>query len=132
VEKISAKEEETMKDSGKVLLKVISVIFIIFGVIAVIASLIALFTLSGLGTAWVVATIILLISSLIELIIGIIGYKKSADPGESNFFIVTGFVLGILMLISIVMSFSVWNLIGFILPVLYIIGGYMLRSAQNE
>jgi len=121
-----------MKDSGKVLLKVISVIFIIFGVIAVIASLIALFTLSGLGTAWVVATIILLISSLIELIIGIIGYKKSADPGESNFFIVTGFVLGILMLISIVMSFSVWNLIGFILPVLYIIGGYMLRSAQNE
>jgi hypothetical protein len=132
MEKISAKEEETMKDSGKVLLKVISVIFIIFGVIAVIASLIALFTLSGLGTAWVVATIILLISSLIELIIGIIGYKKSEDPGESNFFIITGFVLGILMLISLVMSFSVWNLIGFILPVLYIIGGYMLRSAQNE
>ena len=120
-----------MKYNGKLLLKAISIIFIVFGVIAAIVSIIALINLSGVGTIWVVGTVLLLISSLIELIIGIVGLKKSDDPSEASFFIVTGFILGIMMLISLVMSFSVWNLIGFALPVLYIIGGYMLRKVTT-
>jgi hypothetical protein len=108
-----------MNDGGKLLLKIISVIFIIFGVIATVVSVIALITATGLGAGWVVASIILLASSVIELIIGFVGLKKSDDPSQANFFIVTGFVLGILMLISMIMSFSAWNLIGFALPVLY-------------
>lgn len=119
-----------MKYSGKTLLKVISVIFILFGIISVIVSLIALINIAGLGTGWVVATIIVLVSSLIELVIGILGYKKSGDSGEARFFIITGFVLGIILLISLVLSFSVLTLIGFALPVLYIVGGYMLRNAE--
>lgn len=120
-----------MNDSGKLLLKIISVIFIIFGVIATVVSVIALITTSGLGVGWTIASVILLASSVIELIIGFVGLKKSDDPSQANFFIVTGFVLCILMLISMIMSFSAWNLIGFALPVLYIVGGYMLRGAQK-
>jgi Ca2+/Na+ antiporter len=119
-----------MKDGGKLLLKIISVIFIIFGVIATVVSVIALITSTGLGTGWVIASIILLAASVIELIIGFMGLKKSDDPSQSNFFIVTGFVLGILMFVSMIMNFSAWNLIGFALPVLYIVGGYMMRSAR--
>jgi hypothetical protein len=116
-----------MRDSGKTLLKVISILFIVFGAIATIFSIIGLISLSG--TILVIATIILLIGSLIELVIGIIGYKKSSDPSDANFFMVTGFALGIIMLISMVMGFSAWSLIGFALPVLYIIGGYMIKRA---
>ncbi len=121
-----------MNDGGKILLKVISVIFIIFGVIATVVSLIALITSTWLGVILVISSIILLISSIIELVIGFIGLKKSDDPSQANFFIVTGLVLVILMFVSMVMNFSAWSLIGFALPVLYIVGGYMMRSAQSR
>jgi hypothetical protein len=120
-----------MNDGGKMLLKIISVIFIIFGVIATVVSVIALITSTGLGAMWVVASVILLAASVAELIIGFVGLKKSDDASQSNFFIVTGFVLGILMLISMILGFSAWNLIGFALPVLYIVGGYMMRGARD-
>ena len=120
-----------MNDNGRLFLKAISIIFIVFGAIATIVSIIALINLSGAGTGWVVGTVLLLISSLVALIIGIVGLKKSEDPSEANFFIFTGFILGIMMLISLVMSFSIWNLIGFVLPVLYIIGGYMQRKVTT-
>ncbi len=132
-EYLTKKEElKYMNDGGKILLKVISVIFIIFGAIATVVSLIALITSTWLGVIWVIASIILLISSIIELVIGFVGLKKSDDPSQANFFIVSGLVLVILMFVSMIMSFSAWNLIGFALPVLYIVGGYMMRNAQSR
>ncbi len=119
-----------MHDAGKLFLKIVSVIFIIFGVISTVASVIALVTLKDTGTGWVVASVVLLISSAIELVIGFIGLKKSDDPSQANFFVVTGIVLAILMLVSMVLGFSVWSLIGFLLPVAYIVGGYMLRMRE--
>ncbi len=120
-----------MNDGGKMLLKIGSVVLVIFGVIATVVSIIALINSMGYGAIWVVATILLLISSVAELIIGIMGLRKSDDKSEANFFIITGFVLVILMIISLIMSFSAWNLIGFLLPILYIVGGYMLKNAES-
>jgi len=113
------------------LLKVVSVIFIIFGAIATIISIIELTKLAGASTGWVIASIILLLASVIELIVGFIGLKKSDDRSEASFFIVTGAVLSVLTLISMIIGFSAWGLIAFALPVLYIVGGYMLRNSET-
>ncbi len=126
-----------MNAPGKGILKVVSILFIIFGAIATIFSIIALIGSSmvssvfgGLGAILVVATIIALISSLLELVLGIVGLKKCADPSQANFFIVTGIVLCVLNLVSMIMSFSVLSLIGFVLPILYIVGGVQNKNAK--
>ena len=126
-----------MNAPGKGILKVVSILFIIFGAIATIFSIIALIgssmvssVIGGLGAILVVATIIALISSLLELVLGIVGLKKCADPSQANFFIVTGIVLCVLNLVSMIMSFSVLSLIGFVLPILYIVGGVQNKNAK--
>lgn len=116
-----------MKDNGKLLLKITSAVFMIFGVIAAIVSLIDLLTKTG-DTGWLISVILLLIASVAEIIIGFMGLKKSDDRSNANFFMTTGFALAILELLSMILFFTVWGLIGLILSVLYIAGGYMLRS----
>jgi hypothetical protein len=125
-----------MNAPGKGILKVVSILFIVFGAIATIVSIIGLVGSSmvssvfgGLGAILVVATVIALISSILELVIGIIGLKKCEDPSQANFFIVTGIVLCALNLISMIMSFSFLSLIGFVLPVLFIVGGVQNKNA---
>ena len=131
-----------MNAPGKGLLKVVSILFIIFGVIATIVSLIALVGsaavtvyLGDLGIILMIATIIMLIASVLELIMGILGVKKCSDPQKASFFVTTGILLCALTLVSLIMSiasssFSVTSLIGFVLPVLYIIGGAMNKKAS--
>ena len=126
-----------MNAPGKGILKVVSILFIIFGAIATIFSIIALIgstmassLFGGLVAILVIATIIALISSLLELVLGIVGLKKCADPSQANFFIVTGIILCVLNLVSMIMSFSVLSLIGFVLPILYIVGGVQNKNAK--
>ena len=130
---------------GKGLLKTVSILFIIFGAIAAVISLLgvvgsaALTTVGGVaGTAvggiLLVALVIMLIVSVLELILGIVGLRRSGDPSRANYFIATGVILAILSLIPLVISattgaFSWTSLVGFVLPVLYIIGGAMNRRA---
>jgi Ca2+/Na+ antiporter len=57
------------------------------------------------------------------------GIKKSGDPSKAMFFIVTGIILCVLTLVSMIMNFQVTSLIGFVLPVLYIVGGAMNKKA---
>lgn len=125
-----------MDPSGKGMLKVVSILFIIFGAIATVVSLIALLGASilavvtvGLSGLLTIATIIALISSAAELVIGIIGLKKCADPAQAGFFIVTGIVLCVLTLVSMIMFFQITSLIGFVLPVLFIVGGFMNKNS---
>ena len=132
-----------MNAPGKGMLKVVSILFIIFGAIATVVSLIAVFgaaalsSLTGGVTAiLLVGMILLLIVSVLELIIGIIGVKKCADPSQAGFFIVTGIVLCVLALVSIILSisgggFDFTGLIGFVLPILYIVGGNMNKKAAD-
>ncbi len=128
-----------MNTTGKGILKVVSILFIVFGAIATIVSIVGLIGsawlttatagFAGLGGLLIVGTVIALIGSVLELIIGILGVKKCEDPSQNNFFIVTGIVLCALNLISIIMAFSVTGLIAFVLPILYIVGGYMNKNA---
>lgn len=132
-----------MDAPGKGILKTVSILFIIFGAIATVISLIgilgsaALTAASGgvgiaLGGMLLIATFLLLIVSALELILGIVGLKKCGDPEKAGYFITTGIVLCILSLISMILGiagsgFSITSLIGFVLPILYIVGGTMNR-----
>ncbi len=134
-----------MNAPAKGLLKVVSILFIIFGVIATIVSLLAVFASAALtavagaagaaiGGILLLATILLLAASVLEFILGIIGLKKCGDPAQAGFFIVSGIILCILSLASFIInivssSFDITGLIGFVLPVLYIIGGSMNKKA---
>lgn len=87
------KEVLFMEAPGKGLLKVVSILFIIFGAIATIISIFALagsawlsnagvdqtqsVMMAGLGGVLLFGSILLLITSVLELILGIVGFKRS-------------------------------------------------------
>lgn len=77
-------------------------------------------------------SVLLLISSVLQLITGIAGVKKSDDPLQANFFIFNGCILCGLVLVSMIISFQIIALIGFILALLYITGGYMNKNAAHR
>lgn len=127
--------------NGESILKITSIIFIVFGVIAAIVSLIALIgsaTFTGVvggyapaaavGGFLIFGSILALISSALEIVIGFLGLKKCTDPAQFNFFIITGGILVVLGLVSLISSFTVTGLISFILPGLYIYGGFLLKK----
>lgn len=131
-----------MEAPGKGLLKVVSVVYILFGAIMTLLVILALF---GINVIFPAATttgaeilgildlggILFMIAVVLELIMGIVGYRRSDEPSHSSFFITIGVILGIVALISMIVRFTVWSLIGFILPVLYIIGGAMNRRVAS-
>ena len=130
-----------MNAPGKTILKVVSILYIIFGSIFALMAVLSLF-LSATIAAWMEGVwggigamiggavfVVLLIPAAVDLVLGILGVKYADDPHRSAFFIVTGYILAALMLISLIFSFSVWGLIMFAMPVLFIVGGYMNRSA---
>lgn len=134
-----------MRAPGSSLLRLVSILFIIFGTITTFLSLIAIFASALLtsiigefsivvaaaaGGILLTASVILLISCVLQLITGIRGVKKSGDPSQANFFIVNGFILCGLVLLSMLISFQVMALIGLILAILYIMGGYMNKNAN--
>lgn len=134
-----------MNAPGKGLLKVVSILFIIFGAIATIISLIAVLGAAALtayagelAAVLMIGMILLLVVSVLELILGIVGLKKCGDPAKAGFFIVTGIVLCALSLLSIILTltnggtFDVTGGVGFILPILYIVGGSMNKKAAGE
>jgi hypothetical protein len=134
-----------MEAPGKGVLKVTSILFIVFGGIAAVLFLVSLigaaalsgsmgyygYQMGGLVAGAIFgAAIVGLIACALDIVIGILGLKKCADPKQYNFFIVTGIVLSILELVSLVMNFSPMSLIGFILPILYIYGGWQNKNAK--
>lgn len=124
-----------MNAPGKGMLKTVSILFIVFGAIALVVSLLAVLGSALVGSGLLLfATILMLIASALDLVIGIIGVKKSGDPTQAGFFIVTGIVLCALSLVSLIMSiastgFDVTSFVGFVLPILYIVGGNMNKKA---
>jgi len=125
-----------MEAKGKSLLKVVSILFIIFGAIATIVTIIGLVGAAALSAVTggvtgllTIALIILVISSVGELVVGIMGLKKCGDTSKANFFIVTGIIFAVLALVSTIMFFQVTSLIGFVLPILYIVGGFLNKKS---
>lgn len=133
-----------MNAPGKSILKVTSILFIIFGPIAIIVNVIALagsVVLTAVtadvevqgaavqGAVLIIASSIGLVAGLCNLIFGIIGLKKCSDSAKASFFVVAGIILCVLQLVSMIMLFSVPSLIGFVLPILFILGGFMNKKA---
>lgn len=137
-----------MEAPGKGMLKVVSILLIIFGAIGIITSLIALAAssiISGVASElgaydlegvardaanWaMIASVLSIVNSALCLVFGIMGIKKSADAAQGKFFIIAGIILCALALLSMIMFFSVIGLIGFVLPILFIIGGVQNKNA---
>ncbi|MFZ5975589.1 MAG: hypothetical protein ACOYU3_09350 [Bacillota bacterium] len=132
-----------MDAPGKGILKVASILFIIFGAIATFLYVLGFFASAALttfigefstvaalaaGGVLMIGIILHLIVSVLELIIGFVGLRKSGDPSDANFFITVGFILGGLALIGMLLNFRISGLIGFVLPIMYILGGYMNKK----
>ena len=130
-----------MNAPGKGILKIVSIMYIIFGSIFALMMLLSLF-LGSLLASWAgsllgafsaivggLLFVIFLIPAAVDLIVGIIGFKNSDIPSKAQYFIVTGIVLTALTLILLMFSFTIWGVIMFAMPVLYIVGGYMNKNA---
>ena len=128
---------------GKGILKIVSIMYIIFGSIFALMMLLSLF-LGSMLASWAgslfgsfsalvggLLFVAFLIPAAVDLIIGIIGFKNSDIPSKAQFFIVTGIVLTALTLILLMVSFTIWGLIMFAMPVLYIVGGYMNKNVVS-
>ncbi len=147
-----------MNAPGKGMLKVTSILLIIFGAIDTFFSLIGVACaaacssainsatdilseygaagVANLGTVSLVLTLIAALLGIAELVFGIMGMKKYADPSQASFFIMSGIVMCALFLVDIVvatilLSFPVMSVIGFVLPILYIVGGNMNKKAVS-
>ncbi len=130
-----------MDTPGKVMLKVVSIVYIVFGCIFALLMLFALFLGSAMSallgswlgslSAWVGGMLFLafLIPAAVDLAVGILGVRYADNPEKSQFFIVTGIVLTVLTVLGLVFSFNVGGIVMFVMPVLFIVGGYMNRSA---
>ncbi len=140
----SSKGDYFMNAPGKGLLKVVSILFIIFGAIATIISLLGLLGSAALssmgeevgaaiGGILMVAMVVALISSVLELILGIIGIKKCGDPSKAGYFIVVGIILVVISFVPLIIGITsggfIWtSLVSFVLPILYIVGGFMNKK----
>lgn len=151
------KGDFSMNAPAKGMLKVVSILLIIFGAIATIVSLIAVTAIGAItsmassvggdaaevvaaaGGLALIALIIPVVDSILTLVFGIVGVgKKTADPSKGGFYVVAGIILCILALLSIILTMSAgtggfpWtSLIGFVLPILYIVGGLQNKKAAS-
>ncbi len=130
---------------GKTMLKVVSILYIVFGGFFAILAILALIASSVLANfpffygffgawagAWIggIIFVVLLLIAAVDITIGIIGVKQCGNPSASLFFIITGFILGALSLISVIGAFG-WNVVSLAMPVLFIIGGFMNQNAKT-
>jgi hypothetical protein len=131
-----------MNAPGKGLLKVVSILLIIAGAFAVITSIIgaagsALLTYLEIqsGNTLTAAMIISAIIGILEIIFGILGIKRCAIPAQGQFFLVSGIILCATQLSNMIVHAissgfpQVAGLLGFVLPVLYVVGGLMNKRS---
>lgn len=126
---------------GSTLLKVVSIIMIVFGAIALIVALlsiagIAVLIASGIGTALLYgALVVSIIQCIIFFVAGILGVVYAKKKEKAGTVIVFGIVLIILNVLSIILSVvsggqvNASVIISFILPVLYLVGGYLNKNS---
>jgi hypothetical protein len=144
--------EVFMNVRSKGLLKISSILLIVFGAIAAAIPLVGLIgaakeiaSLGGLAGTLIAAMIMIFGIGMGELIVGIVGLKKSGDPAKGHFFTAAGVILCALSLASLVLSIAdgsfgitilniqtgALRLIAFALPFLYIIGGLRFRTSSR-
>lgn len=127
---------------GRKFLKVTGILMIIGGSIAIIAGIIAVIGASAMAVlletsagGLIFASVLTLVSAVIQLIAGIMGVKNSARPEKAQSCLVMGVlvalfsVAGNIMTVVLGSDFNVIGLItGLVLPVLYIIGAVLNKK----
>lgn len=135
--------EQTTKGAG--FLKVTGILMIIGGVFAIILSIIAILGIAALtylsngeisSVLLYASGALMLVSSVAELVAGIIGVKNCKKPEKAGTCIDWGIVVAVLCIAGTILNsigggeFSVLSLVtGLVLPVLYIIGAFKNKHA---
>lgn len=131
---------------GKNYLKVTGILMIIGGCIGIIGGIIALISVGALATlletsmgSLMLGSLLVLISSIIQLFAGIMGVRDCARPEKAQNCIVIGAMVAVLSVVGNLISvaagngFNVMNMItGLILPVLYIVGAMLNKKDSNN
>ena len=136
---------ETKKAKGSGFLKVTGILMIIFGAIALILSIIAIIGVAAIGYLmdgaismgiYYASGILLLLSSIAELIAGIIGVKNCNKPEKAGTCIAWGVIVAILCVAGTILTsvaggtFNTVSLVsGLLFPVLFIIGAYLNKKS---
>jgi hypothetical protein len=134
-----------MKAPGAGILKVVGILYVIFAGIAIITLLIALAGTSllartlGLNVAILTLTYIIgLVSAAYRLFVGISGIKESNNLEKAGFLRTLGIVDIVLAGLSIILSAvmlgfggAVMELIGLVLPILFLVGASKNVAAAN-
>lgn len=142
-QKRKRKNIEQTTPKGATMLKVTGILMIIGGAISIIASILAIIGIAAIaylsdGSASLgllyASGALLIVSSVAELIAGILGTANCKKPEKAKTCLAWGIVVAVLAVAGIILnaigggSFSVISLItGLVLPVLYIIG-----AVQNK
>lgn len=129
---------------GHKFLKVTGILMIIGGAFGIIAGIVAILGVSGLaalvgsaaGTGILyMASILCLVSGIVQLIAGIMGVKNCEKPEMAQKCIVWGAIVAALSILGNILNvvagsgFNVTSLItGLILPALYIYGAYLNKK----
>ena len=138
-----------MQPKGKTMLKVVGILYIVFAAISIIGGLLlmlggGIFAAggvaagemlgAGMGGIVLIGGIILILSSILGLVTGILGVKYCARPEKAQ----TCFVLGIILIVFAAFNLlsaisgdsSVFSaLVGLVLPVLYTLGAYWNKQS---
>lgn len=136
-----------MANNGQKLLKITSILMIVGGIIAVIVGVIAVIGVSALaalsgsaeGTGLLYASSILVtISSVIEIIAGAKGLKACKTPENAGKCVIWGIVIAALSIVSMVIGligggdFNVMNLVlNLLVPGLYVYGAMKTKPNVN-
>lgn len=129
---------------GSKFLKVTGILMIVFGALALILSIVAAIGLAALAALdlntwqYTLAVILMLVSSIFELIAGIVGVKNCNKPEKAGTCMVWGIIVIALSVLSNVLTlvgnpdnFSIVTLLtGLVIPVLYLIGAVMNKKAS--
>lgn len=131
--------------SGSKILKITGIIMIIFGAITVgisILGLIGATALISMGSNPIIlylASIVVLISGVVQLLAGIKGYKGHDDPSMADTCFKWGIALIALSLLGTVLNFASTGSLdfkniamGMILPGLYTYGAYLNKQMKNR
>lgn len=141
------KGEKTITNNGQKFLKITSILMIIGGIIAVIAGVIAILGVSalvalagsaeGIGLLYA-SSILVTITSVIEIIAGAKGLKACKVPENAGKCVTWGIVIAVLSIISMVIcligggKFNITSLVlNLLVPGLYVYGALKTKPNVN-
>ena len=139
-------EQKSKPPKGKTMIFVTGIIMIVFGSIALLATVSVLIGLNGFFSSILTSLMIyeLLVGAL-TLIFGIAGVVNTGKEIKANSIITMGFILLMMRIIDTVatgiilsdigasiLSAILGSMLGYVLPILYIVGGNMNKSSIQQ